>query len=235
VSILVSLADFERVLGPHAAAVGLPGRRLWDIFLQKVWGVDSLHALHEFLDRRHALLARSKEEEAKAQAEAEATNDNAAAGDEQDQAQQVQPPPPEAPVRLAPNSPFGAFMRRAVVEFRRLRFQDACELWNQFVRYRQPTAQQYWRRRNAATATALGLRLSFDNVLVEGQHEWGDEAAPALAAVAYGGALPGEEDWGGRVGGLPVSFDDVEMLLEFQVDQMQSKLPLSLCSSDARD
>lgn len=193
ISLILSIKDFEALLRPYPAIAGIPGRRLWDVFLARFWGIDSLDALHNFFDNIHELLAKTKEELRRL-------------------AEQGQPPPPDDRVRLARNSPFGAFIRRSQLEFQRLRFHDACELWKDFARYRQETAP-YWKRRKPGFQ-----RMSFDSVLAAGQHEWGAESVNTIASVAYGDMLGDDHH---RM--IAVSTDDVEKLLEFQVDQMQSK------------
>ncbi|EON99676.1 putative anaphase-promoting complex protein [Phaeoacremonium minimum UCRPA7] len=189
VGLIASINDFEQLLSPYSAATGLPGRRLWDVFLHKIWSIDSLHALHQFFDRLRLLLAKTKDE----------LSLLAASGW----------PPPTEGTRLSRNSPFGTFVRRSQLEFGRLRFSDVGELWKDFVKYRQPTASA-WRRRNPAAGP-----LSFDSVLLAGEHEWGAATAD-IAAVAYGDVL--DENAARR---LPASTDDLEILLEFQIDQMQ--------------
>lgn len=52
--------------------------------------------------------------------------------------------------------------------------------------------------------------------LVEGQEEWGVDATEMLELIAYGGLAIGDSEG-------HVSMDDVEKLLEFQVEQMQSQ------------
>lgn len=188
VRLVTSVTDFEQLLSPYSAAVGLPGRRLWDIFLQKIWNIDSLDALHSFFGGRQLFLSPTKAEA--------------------DRMAELGVTPP--PIHFSRNSPFGTFIRRSHVEFVRLRFQDATELWKDFVRFRQPTGP-YFRRRNPSFG-----RLSFDNVLLTGQHEWGDNTG-ILASVAYGDTLTGNADDTG-----PASSDDVERLLEFQVNHIQS-------------
>jgi len=194
INLIVSIKDFEQILSPFAAVDRLPGRRLWDRFLETLWGVDSFHGLQEFFDRLPNLLARTKEE----------LRLLAEAGEE----------PPEGTF-LSRNSPFGVFVRRSSHEFARLQFNHTTELWKAFVKYRQPTAG-HWRRRNPQHG-----RLSFDSVLVMGEHEWGNNT-DELAVVAYGNMLlQGNYDTT-----LPVSTDDIEGLLEFQIGQIQSEFDI---------
>ncbi len=191
IRLTVSVQHFEQLLGPFAAADRLPGRRLWDRFLEKLWGIDSFHSLHEFIDHLPNLLARSKDE----------LRQMAERGEE-----------PPSGVLLSPNSPFGAFVRRAHLEFSRLQFDHASELWKMFVKYRQPTAG-YWRRRNPNYH-----RLSFDSVLLTGEHEWGAQT-DEIAVAAYGNMLlMGDQDTT-----LPVTTDDIESLLELQIAQVHSE------------
>ncbi|KAI1825826.1 anaphase-promoting complex subunit 5-domain-containing protein [Xylaria intraflava] len=200
VRLVISITDFEKVLTPHTAASGIPGRNLWYVFLQKLWRIDSLDALHGFFDDCSGLLAKTKEELRR------------------DAEMGIPPPAPDA-IRLSHNSPFGAFVRRSQLEFTRLRFHDATELWKDFVKYRQTTAAYYKKK------TPAFQRLSFDNVLLTGESDW-DQAVEAIASVAYGDMLG--EDLNATV---PVSTDDIEKLLEFQIDQMQkygNRIPVEI-------
>lgn len=200
VSLVVAVAEFEKVLSPLTTVSGMPGRGLWHAFLEKLWRIDSLDALHEFFGRCSDMLARTKEEE------------------KRDTEAGVAPPDPEA-ILLSRNSPFGAFVRRSQLEFTRLRFHDAFELWKDFVRYRQTTAAYYRKK------TPSFQRLSFDNVLLSGEHEWG-HSVEDVASVAYSGMLRGDP-----IATLPVSTDDIEKLLEFQIEQMQkygNRIPLEI-------
>ncbi|KAJ2995494.1 hypothetical protein NUW58_g1257 [Xylaria curta] len=197
VSLVTSISDFEKALLPHTAASGMPGRSLWYVFLHKLWKIDSLDALHEFFDNCSALLAKTKEELRR------------------DTEMGIPPPAPEI-IQLSRNSPFGAFVRRSQLEFTRLRFHNAIELWKDFVKYRQTTAAFYRKR------TPAFQQLSFDNVLLTGQSEWG-AAVDAIASVAYGDMLTDDSNTT-----MPVSTDDIEKLLEFQIDQMQNYMVPSL-------
>lgn len=128
------------------------------------------------------------------------------------------PPPAADMIVLSRTSPFGSFVRRAKVEFDRLPFGDSVSLWTSFARWRQDTAA-YWSRRNGGLSHWAG-----DKALSEGEAEWGAEATETFQSIAYRGSLMNERAEGG------VSTDDVEKLLEFQVDQMQSTYRI-LCSN----
>ncbi|KAI2605413.1 anaphase-promoting complex subunit 5-domain-containing protein [Hypoxylon fragiforme] len=200
VGLVISIADFERVLAPHTAASGMPGRNLWYVFLEKLWKIDSLDALHEFFDNCSCLLAKTKEEL------------------RQDAELGMPVPGPEA-ILLTRNSPFGSFVRRSQLEFTRLRFHDAFELWKDFVKYRQTTAAYYRRK------TPSFQRLSFDNVLLTEENIWGT-GVETIASITYGDMLRDDPN-----STLPVSTDDIEKLLEFQIEQMQrygSRIPLEI-------
>lgn len=192
VSLVASIKDFEKLLGSYAFVMGMPGRKLWDQFLGKLWAIDSLDEMHVFFENLSGMLAKSKNELRK---------ENGGGT-----------PEPEPGIKLAKNSLFGAFVRRARVELGRLRWHDTTELWKDFVRYRQPTAN-YLRRKVSGFE-----RTSFDKVLwPDGRADWDPEDAATLATVAYGDMLVGGQ------GTLPVSTDDIETLLEFQIEKMQSK------------
>lgn len=198
VSLVIGIKDFEKLLSAHSVVVGLPGRKLWDTFLAKLWDINSLDALHEFFGRQSKCLVKTKEELRQL-------------GIEGDAAAQEQLK--RAGTTLSRNSPLGQFVRRSQLEFSRLRFHDVTQLWTDFVQYRQPTAG-YLRRRNPSFG-----RLSFDNVLMTGdQADWDPEGVAALTSVVYGDMVSS-----GTPSAIPVSTDDIELLLEFQIDQMQSQ------------
>ncbi|KAJ0316250.1 hypothetical protein Brms1b_005614 [Colletotrichum noveboracense] len=197
VSLVIGIKDFEKLLSAHSVVVGLPGRKLWDTFLAKLWDINSLDALHEFFGRQSKCLVKTKEELRRL-------------GIEGDAAAQEQLK--RAGITLSRNSPLGQFVRRSQLEFSRLRFHDVTQLWTDFVQYRQPTAG-YLRRRNPSFG-----RLSFDNVLMTGdQADWDPEGVAALTSVVYGDMVSS-----GTPSAVPVSTDDIELLLEFQIDQMQT-------------
>ncbi|KAI1379174.1 anaphase-promoting complex subunit 5-domain-containing protein [Hypoxylon crocopeplum] len=200
VGLVISIADFERVLAPHTAASGIPGRNLWYAFLDRLWKIDSLDALHEFFENSSGLLAKTKDELHQLRRDG------------------IPSPAPDA-ILLSRNSPFGAFVRRSQLEFTRLRFHDAFELWKDFIKYRQTTAAYYRKK------TPNFQRLSFDNVLLVGENDWGS-GVEMIASIAYGDMLRDDPN-----STLPVSTDDIEKLLEFQIEQMQKygiRIPLEI-------
>lgn len=156
-----------------------------------------MNALHEFFANRAVLLAKSPEEIKK-------------------DGEMGIPPPSQDMILLSRTSPCGSFVRRAKVEFDRLRFSDALALWIAFAKWRQES-KVYWSRRNGA----LG-RWAGDKALEDGEEDWGPEATEMLELVAYGGMSLGDAGEG------CVSTDDVEKLLEFQVEQMQSEYTMLL-------
>lgn len=207
-SFIISISDFRTLLVAHPAVGGLPGRTLWDLFLKKLWEIDSLDQLHVFFDKRSQLLAKTKEE---------LQNDGLSGT----------PPDPPTKIRLSRTSPFGAFGRKAQLEFERLKFHDALNLWKSFISYRQVTLPA-WRKRN----TSAG-EWSFDVVLDHGGEAsdgltaldnemgnklWDDGEMETFASITYGNVLDNENVDEGLI-----STDDIEKLLEFQIEQMQSK------------
>ncbi|KAM0417402.1 hypothetical protein ACHAPT_012637 [Fusarium lateritium] len=202
VSLIISIKDFEQLLGSYPFLMGMPGRRLWDQFLAKLWNINCLDALHDFFDHLSRLLIKTREER-------------------QRLADLGAPVEDEGGVKLTPKSPFGTFVRRSRMEYHRLRFHDCTELWKNFVRYRQPTAQ-YMKRK----IPGFG-RMSFDNVLLMGEQEdWDHQSVIDLASVAYGDMLTGDQS-----STVPVSADDIGSLLEFQIEQVQkygNRIPVEI-------
>lgn len=107
---------------------------------------------------------------------------------------------------LSRGSPLGAFTRRAQLEFTRLQFHDGIRLWKSFVIFRGPTMVM-WKRRNPAVG-----KLSFDTNLEEDHFSLDDR----LITLVYGDVTNEAPNEGS------FSTDDIEKLLEYQVDQMQS-------------
>ena len=107
---------------------------------------------------------------------------------------------------LSRTSPLGTFVRRAQLEFTRLQFHDTQVLWKSFITYCEPTLPTWKRRIAAAGKTTFDVNLQGNGL------SWEDR----LTDVLYGDL----QQSGAQEGSI--STDDVERLLEFQVDEMQS-------------
>ena len=106
---------------------------------------------------------------------------------------------------LSRSSPLGAFVRRSQLEFTRLQFHDGITLWKSLIAYRSPTIAS-WRRRHPGASASIDVNLQEESIASEG----------SIRNVIYG-----------DIDSLSLkhtntSSGDVEKLLEFQVDQMQS-------------
>ena len=109
-------------------------------------------------------------------------------------------------IQFSRNSLLGTFIRRAQLEFTRLQLHDGIMLWKKFVTYRSSTLS-IWRRRNPAAG-----KFSFDTNLVDVQLEKEEK----LFSILYGDPENYEDPESA------VSTEDIEKLLEFQRDRMQS-------------
>ena len=187
-----SISDIQKATIPHAS--GIPGRTLWDLFLKKLWDINSFDSLHAFFDSLDSLLLKTSEEAAK----------DASVGSM----------PLPSRIRFSRNSPFGVFLRRAQLEFTRLQLHDGISLWKNLIFYRNPTFH-IWRRRNPSIG-----RAGFDVNLVKPQADGHDD----LRLILYGDLVEADH----RL--VDVSTEDIEKLLEFQRDQMQSLILLRLLS-----
>lgn len=172
------------------ASSRIPGRTLWDTFVDRLWNIDSLDKLHAFFDSRSRLLARSG-------LEAQGAAIHGAAFGEDD-------------VCLSRASPLGAFVRKSQLEFIRLKFHDAVNLWMNLIVYRQ-SSRADWLKRNPAADR--GYDAVLDSIVQS-------RGGSTIASIAYSGRnVPSKSEPGF------VSTDDIERLLEFQIEQMQSASP----------
>lgn len=124
---------------------------------------------------------------------------------------QIGPPaqqanPTRGKILLARTSPLGIFVRRAQLEFTRLQFDDTVKLWTNFMRFRQPS-EESWRKRNSMAPT-----LSFDDNFSDLQVD----PHGKLVAAIYPGFGNDETSE------LELSTEEMERLLEFQIDKLQS-------------
>ncbi|MCJ1473433.1 anaphase promoting complex subunit 5 [Lambiella insularis] len=190
-TVAASIVEIRRATVTHAS--GIPGRTVWDLFLKKLWKVDSLDALHIFFDSLSILLPRCL-------GEPERDID-------------VPGVPESTRIRFSKTSPLGTLIRRARVEFERLQLHDGIALWKNFVRYKEATFST-WRKRNPQIG-----KDSFDVNLTIGQTKRNNKVRAILYVdLEYGGLEV-----------VDFSTEDVERLLEFQRDQMQSLEKLYRC------
>jgi anaphase-promoting complex subunit 5 len=183
-SLALSVSEFEEVTKGFDST--FPGRSLHDKFLEKLWGISGLHALHAFFQDLSSLLLKSGNQ---VQRDVESED-------------QVTPKIP-----LSRTSPLGIFVRRAQLEFTRLQFDDTVKLWVAFMKFRAPS-EANWRKKNPAAAAA-----SFDSNFAE----LGLGPDADLVNVVYPD-LQSEQD-----NGLELSTDDMERLLDFQLEKLQSR------------
>ncbi|KAG2421489.1 hypothetical protein HFD88_005464 [Aspergillus terreus] len=150
----VSITDLEEALSPHQSSI--PGRSVWDLFLRKIWSIDSCDQLEVFFSNISYMLVKTREEQIR-------DRDNGLA-------------PEIGNIRLSRCSPLGAFVRRAQLEFTRLQFHDSVKLWSGFVKYRLPTYRAWAKKNPSAEHTIVDSNFSW----------FGTDASSALAQVAYG-------------------------------------------------
>jgi anaphase-promoting complex subunit 5 len=164
---LPRITEIEEVLSGHESSV--PGRSLWDMFLKKIWSLDSLDALEVFFnDDLPSLLTKTREQLIQ-------DRDNGLA-------------PENEGMRLSRSSPLGAFVRRAYLEYTRLQFHDSVTLWSAFVKYRLPTYNM-WARRNASDKHApIDINLQLH----------GFNSSAHLTHVVYG-SVEDEDEYEGLV------------------------------------
>ncbi|KAJ5886432.1 uncharacterized protein N7473_009106 [Penicillium subrubescens] len=162
---LPRITEIEEVLSGHESSV--PGRSLWDLFLKKIWSLDSLDALEVFFnDEIPSLLTKTREQLIQ-------DRDHGLA-------------PENEGMRLSRSSPLGAFVRRAYLEYTRLQFHDSVTLWTGFVKYRLPTYNM-WARRNASDKQdPVDINLNVH----------GFNSSAYLSHVVYGSIEDDEEDEG---------------------------------------
>ncbi|KAF2432996.1 hypothetical protein EJ08DRAFT_608324 [Tothia fuscella] len=139
-----SIENFTKLTANQISNV--PGRSLLDLFLKKLWAIDSLDALHGFFHGLNSYLVSSSDQ---ARDEVEI---------------------PSHRLLLSRVSPFGIFVRRAQLEFIRMQFHDTVHLWISFLAFRSPT-EAVWRKRNPtvsnnpADANLHGLDLASNDRL----------------------------------------------------------------------
>lgn len=158
----VSITDLEEALSVHPSSI--PGRSVWDLFLKKIWSLDSCDALEVFFSEISEMLVKTREEQIH-------DRDNGLALE-------------TGTMRLSRCSPLGTFVRRAQLEFTRLQFHDSVKLWKGFVKYRLPTYQMWARRNPSDEQTPVDINL----------FELDLDPSSELAQVVYGNIEDDSED-----------------------------------------
>lgn len=110
---------------------------------------------------------------------------------------------------LSRSSPLGAFVRRSQLEFTRLQFHDGITLWKSFITYRSPTIKA-WRRRHPGKSASIDANL--DKIL---------DKEPVVSEELISRVIYGDIA-NSSLNDANISTEDLEKLLEYQVEQMQS-------------
>lgn len=153
---VLSIEDIERATSVLTSSI--PGRTIWDLFLKKIWQLDCVDSLDEFVSSVPNLLVKTREERI------------------QDRNNGVEEQRPSDRILLSRTSPLGSFVRRAQLEYTRLQFHDSMALWRAFIKYRMPTYYA-WAKRNP-----MGCLGTVDSNL----EELGLGVDSPLSGVIYG-------------------------------------------------
>ena len=104
-------------------------------------------------------------------------------------------------IRLSRTSPLGVFIRRAQVEFTRIQMEDSVVLWKSLLQFRESTRALVRKRNPSVSKTGFDINLPVDGTL----HD-----------LLYGDLS------NGQFRATDTSVHDVETLLEFQLEKVQS-------------
>jgi anaphase-promoting complex subunit 5 len=179
---------------------GLPGRTLFDLFIKRLWEIDSLDALHVLFQSLDDLF-----QPLSLPAEGEDTLSSL-----QKKRQKI---------TLSGTSPIGLFVRRARLEFTRLQFSDVLKLWTAFVAFRRPTLRilEKLGSREDSTLDIHGRALQELDLDAEALPGAEDDDAPSDH-----GRLQSMD------GGM-ISANDIERILDFQSEKMQRGHKIICC------
>ena len=107
-------------------------------------------------------------------------------------------------IRLSRTSPLGVFIRRTQVEFTRVQMEDSVILWKSLLHFRESTRAIVRKRNPSISKTGFDINLPGDGTV----HD-----------LLYGDLSDGQFK------ATDTSVHDVETLLEFQLEKIQSKYP----------
>ena len=156
------IAELEKALSGKQSII--IGRKVWDVFLKKLWALDCAASLDSFFSNMIQILAPSRAEIVKAREVGEEINTGIG--------------------KILRSSPLGAFIRRAHLEHARLQFHDAIALWQTFLAYRLPT-KRAWEKRNPSDGRNT-LDINLSEMHIDGSH--------LVAQIAYGELSEGNTD-----------------------------------------
>ena len=128
---------FHKSLCVHASSI--PGRTLWDIFLEKLWAIDSIDSLYALFFSLAGRVWSSRERRPKDSSPIVSSAD--------------------ARVVLSRRSPIGIFLRRTQLEFNRLQLRDAVKLWRALIIFKEPTMAMWCKRNPSVRVTSSNLNL----------------------------------------------------------------------------
>ncbi|CAK7222237.1 APC5 protein [Sporothrix curviconia] len=110
-------------------------------------------------------------------------------------------------VLLDKRSPLGTAVYQACFEFQKLSFSSRCELWEDFVRYRNPTRTDF----NILWPHDAGVSsLLFDAVLTEGRDDWGAHTE-AVTRVVFDRMLKDDS--------VSTSLEDIDKLVAMLIER----------------
>ncbi|KJR89598.1 uncharacterized protein SPSK_05959 [Sporothrix schenckii 1099-18] len=116
--------------------------------------------------------------------------------------------PPDDLLLLDRRSPVGLMVYQACSEFQQLSFAHRCELWEDFVRYRNPTRTDF----KILWPHDFGVDdLLFDAVLTQGQADWGAAGTDAVARVVFDRML--------KDAAVSASHDETEKLVTMLIER----------------
>lgn len=116
--------------------------------------------------------------------------------------------PPDDLLLLDRRSPIGLLVFQACSEFQQLSFAHRCELWEDFVRYRNPTRTDF----KILWPHDFGVDdLLFDAVLTQGQADWGAAGTDAVARVVFDRMI--------KDSSVSVSHDETDKLITMLIER----------------
>lgn len=176
-----TLREFQTVLSPLQSKI--PGRTVYDLFLAQLWTLNDFDAFQNALTVQAAELLERRGSEG-------VENENE-----------------EQKINFSFTSPIGRFIRKCKVEFERLQFHDAYELWEAFLAFRAPSKASL-KQRVAESADSFGADLTQ-------QYDMHVDAATAVLRDQFDKRLNLHT-------GVPLSSqEDAEQLVRFQLQKLQ--------------